>query len=434
MGQLKKIFRRRLLLPLSYSGEVINMPEDVIGIRGELGKIDYSNYQFFFDNFENSNYREISADGLLHSKSDEAFWRVKINHTTFDIIKWTTPKRTRSYPLARCYSLLSSPNQKVSAIPIVKDEGAKSKNPDVLGIDSICLLTLFDIYVVLSYYDQAEKKLRVNMKGETVAAITNQKLNFYIVIDKLQAIHEKAFTIEEWNRLEIKNYAETLSSAGRAYQIIQQQTGVVLPTIRRIQRNGEFISQHGIEGFIYRADRRKRRSQTSELLTIQPKEKILKIGKAKLDIILKYHHGLNQDIEIHWTPDESWSIDGNIVIVEKKDNPSKEDIKEAFFRNLAIQNMKVLNTDKQIHFAIGITEPKTDTICFSRCEFFDNCSTVDWNIPCKYFNASKPDFSGKEFLKLALLEANKNCFFLFTIGTKGRNNISELQEQILTYI
>ena len=86
------------------------MPEDAIVIRGELGKIDYSNYQFFLDNFENSNYREISANELPHSKSNEAFWRVKINHRTFDIVKWTTPKRTRSYPLARCYSLLSSPN------------------------------------------------------------------------------------------------------------------------------------------------------------------------------------------------------------------------------------------------------------------------------------------------------------------------------------
>jgi len=330
--------------------------------------------------------------------------------------------------------LLSSLNQKVSAIPIVKDEGAKSKNPDVLGIDSICLLNLFDIYVVLSYYDQAEKKLRINTKGETVAAITNQKLNFHIVAEKLQTIHEKGPTVEEWNRLEIENYAKTLSFAGRAYQTIQQQTGVVLPTIRRIQKNGEFISQHGIKDFIYRADRRKRRSQTSELLTIQPKEQILKIGKAKLDIILKSHHGLNPDIEIHWTPDESWFIDGKIVIVEKKNNPSKEDIKEAFFRNLAIQNMKVLNTDKQVHFAIGITEPKTYTICFSKCKFFDNCSTVDWDIPCKYFNASKPDFSGKKFLKLALLEANKNSFLLFMIGTKSRNNISEVQKQILTYI
>jgi hypothetical protein len=148
-----------------------------------------------------------------------------------------------------------------------------------VGIDSICLLNLFDIYVVLSYYDQAEKKLRINTKGETVAAITNQKLNFHIVINKLQTIYEKAPTIEEWNKLEIKNYAEILSSAG-----------------------------------------------------------------------------------------------------------------------------------------------------------------VDWHIPCKYFNASKPEvmatsatFSGKEFLKLALLEANKNSFLLFVIGTKSRNNISEVQEQILTY-
>ena len=250
----------------------------------------------------------------------------------------------------------------------------------------------------------------------------------------MHTIDEKGPTIEEWNRLEIKNYAETLSSAGRAYQIIQQKTGVVLPTIRRIQRNGEFIRQHGIEEFVYRANRRKRRSQTSELLTVQPKEQILKIGKAKLDIILKSHYGLNQDIEIHWTPDESWAVDGKIVIVEKKNNPSKEDIKEAFFRNLAIQNIKVLNTDKQVNFAIGITEPKTDAICFSRCKFFDNCSTADWYIPCKYFNASKPDFSGKEFLKIALLEANKNGFLLFLIGTKSRNDISGVQEQILIYI
>ena len=257
------------------------------------------------------------------------------------MVKWTTPKRTRSYPLSRTYSLLSSKVSKAALIPIIKDEGEASRNPDVLGIDTIFLLTLFNVYCVLSYYDQAKKKTRVSSKGCSVDAITNQRMNFHLAQDKINHICTNNMPVNTWNAIEVGNYSSTLKAAGEAYERIQYQTGVRLPTVDRVRRNSQlFITEGGLEYFIKRADERRLRSQQSESLTLQPKERVLYSGKAKVDILLDCDLGIEQAMKIHWAPDEQWIVNRNIFCIEKKHNPSRADLTDA---GLPPENRTILN-------------------------------------------------------------------------------------------
>ncbi len=49
---------------------------------------------------------------------------VKVNGYNVAVCLWVSPKRTRSYPYARVYDILTQEaSKKVSIIPIVKDEG-----------------------------------------------------------------------------------------------------------------------------------------------------------------------------------------------------------------------------------------------------------------------------------------------------------------------
>jgi len=50
---------------------------------------------------------------------------------------------------------------------------------------------------------------------------------------------------------------------------------------------------------------------------------------------------------IHWAPDEQWIINKNIFCMEKKHNPSKVDVTDGLFKNLAFRNMADLNVKIQ---------------------------------------------------------------------------------------
>ncbi len=77
------------------------------------------------------------------------------NKQTFAISKWISPKRTRSYPYERVYNTLAS-GKKITIIPVVKDEGLDGDR-DFIQWDTVSMMSLLDVYVILAYYNDAEK-------------------------------------------------------------------------------------------------------------------------------------------------------------------------------------------------------------------------------------------------------------------------------------
>ena len=84
------------------------------------------------------------------------------------VSSWVSPKRTRSYPYARVYDTLGFAGKKVTVIPVIKDEGFDGDR-DFLQWDTISLMSLLGVYVIISYYVDADKSLRYQNK------ITNQR-------------------------------------------------------------------------------------------------------------------------------------------------------------------------------------------------------------------------------------------------------------------
>ena len=72
--------------------------------------------------------------------------------------KWVSPKRTRSYPFARIYNTYHLNTKKVTVIPIIKDEGAGTQNNDRINFITFSWMNLLNIYIILAWYEDAEKK------------------------------------------------------------------------------------------------------------------------------------------------------------------------------------------------------------------------------------------------------------------------------------
>ncbi len=88
--------------------------------------------------------------------------------------KWVSPKRTRSYPFARIYSTYKSAKI-LTIIPVIKDEG-KDGDLDKLQYSTISWMNLLNIYIVLGYYEDAEKSqkrnnlLKINLQIKSLIA------------------------------------------------------------------------------------------------------------------------------------------------------------------------------------------------------------------------------------------------------------------------
>lgn len=116
-----------------------------------IGKITGIKYQrFLADELKVFNFESFNIN------NSPSACIVTNNNNNFAISKWVSPKRTRSYPYERVYNTLNS-SKKITVIPVVKDEGAKGDR-DYLQWDSISLMSLLDVFVILAFYDKAERK------------------------------------------------------------------------------------------------------------------------------------------------------------------------------------------------------------------------------------------------------------------------------------
>ena len=182
--------------------------------------------QILFGKIKNFSYKKFCREELktfdLNSKSIDindlpSKCNIQINNKIMSISKWVSPKRTRSYPYARVYDCFDSCSGKVvTIIPIIKDEGIDG-DMDYLQWDTISLMSLLNVYVILGFYEDAEKNIRNANKSNK---ITNQKLksNFiYKQLEILSAYHQSAL---HWNlnQLNNENLLNIINKAKTSYK------------------------------------------------------------------------------------------------------------------------------------------------------------------------------------------------------------------------
>ena len=245
---------------------------------------------------------------------------------SFAISKWVSPKRTRSYPYERVYNTLNI-SKKITVIPIVKDEGAKGDR-DFIQWDTVSLMSLLDLFVIFAYYNEADKSEK---------KITTQKFNNKYVISKIKEIEQYHSSALHWNLNELNaNLHNIIDKVKTSYAAIEKSTGVKLHGLRGLDnfknKIGKDVSQF-MEFSIGKAEK----AQSREFVTVQPKESLSTLTKAKITIT-NYLGG-----QYFFTVDEI-KIAETLSLIEGKHSvnavlPGKGDIKDGLLKMILYSNL-----------------------------------------------------------------------------------------------
>ncbi|OUD13104.1 hypothetical protein [Thioflexithrix psekupsensis] len=186
------------------------------------------------------------------------------NRLNFAISKWVSPKRTRSYPYERVYNTLGN-GKKITVIPVVKDEGFDGDR-DFIQWDTVSMMSLLDVYVILAFYNKAEKNENYDNK------ITNQQFNNQYILNKIQEISAYHSSALHWNLQELKdNFSDIINKVKNSYRKISEQTKVKMHSEKGIDDFAVKISE-GVEEFTKFSRQKAKDAQSREVVTIQPKE------------------------------------------------------------------------------------------------------------------------------------------------------------------
>lgn len=319
----------------------------------------------------------------------------------FSLSKWVSPKRTRSYPFERVYNTLGF-TKRITVIPITKDEG-KNGDRDFIQWDTISLMSLLDVYVVLGYYNDAEKhRTRVNK-------ITNQKFDNSFIKSKIIEISKYHSSALHWNLKEIKETLPRLIEKVKDnYNTISKKCGVEFHSNDGIEKFKKQFT-NGVDDFMDTSRQKAKQAQNRERLTFQPKEVLLTESKATITI-KNYLGGL-----YYFTTDEVRIEDDKIFLIEGKHSknsklPSIGDIKDGLLKMILysnIENLKVNGIKYSHHPVLKLTSEKI----YGTISSEDNQDQINVFFKNNFYNQKQKDLvtsifkEGIENKFLILIEA-----------------------------
>lgn len=246
---------------------------------------------------------------------------------SFAISKWVSPKRTRSYPYERVYNTLNI-SKKITVIPIVKDEGAAGDR-DFIQWDTVSLMSLLDVFVIFAYYNKAEKA------GNK---ITSQQFDNKFVLAKIREIEQYHSSALHWNLNELNtNLHNIIDKVKSSYSKIETATGVKLHNSNGLDNFKNKIGKD-VSLFMEFSRGKAEKAQSREFVTVQPKESLSTLSKAKITIT-NYLGG-----QYFFTVDEVIISKDKLSLIEGKHSvnavlPSKGDIKDGLLKMILYCNL-----------------------------------------------------------------------------------------------
>ncbi len=289
------------------------------------------------------NLTEVSIEDF-NINSAKSSVLVLSEQNRFAVSRWVSPKRTRSYPYERVYNTFSI-SKRITVIPIVKDEGAAGDR-DFLQWDTVSLMSLLDVYVILAYYETAEKhRSRINK-------ITNQKFNSEFVQNKIKGISNYHSSALHWNLKKLKNISQTLEKAKEAYRKIAARTKVNFHSEKGLEIFTALVAEN-LSAFMDGSRIKAQSAQGREFLTIQPKEILATQTKAKITIT-NYLGG-----KYFFTVDEIVLEDKNLFLIESKHSksgklPSVGDIKDGLLKMMLYTNLENVSIGRDLLMRLPI--------------------------------------------------------------------------------
>ncbi len=251
--------------------------------------------------------------------------------------KWVSPKRTRSYPFERLYNTFNS-LMRVTVIPVIKDEGVDG-DFDRIQYATISWMNLLNVYIVLAYYNRAERSTR----DPHSAKITNQQFDAALVNAQLGEISSYKQSALHWNRTLFQDrFVELYTNALDSYERISLETGVKMHDRVPQERYLDQVKKQ-FEAFITRSMQGMHTAAARESMTHHQHEYLTEGFKAQLRLenFLGGQYDLTVD-EVIWDRN-----DGCYVIQESKNSttgflPKLPDIRDGLFRLILYSNIAEL--------------------------------------------------------------------------------------------
>lgn len=254
----------------------------------------------------------------------------------FTVSKWVSAKRTRSYPYARVYNTLSA-TKRLTVIPVVKDEGINGDR-DMIQWDTISLMSLLDVYVIFAYYSKA-------VASKRVGKITEQQFDVAFVNSKIEEIGNYHSSALHWNVKETKNIGVLVEKVKEFYSKIEKDYGVKPHASVGLDKFQEKFLGH-MDIFMNDSRKKAGLAQNREYGTVQPKEILKTVSKAKITI-MNYLGG-----KYFFTVDEVRIEGDSIFLIESKCTkngllPSIDDIKDGLLKMILYSNFHEVFVDEK---------------------------------------------------------------------------------------
>ncbi|MDR0230791.1 MAG: hypothetical protein LBI82_01575 [Dysgonamonadaceae bacterium] len=329
---------------------------------------------------------------------------LKDGKISFAVSKWVSPKRTRSYPYERAYNTLTV-SKKITVIPIIKDEGFDGDR-DFLQWDTVSLMSLLDVFVIFTYYNKATKNPKYENK------ITDFQFDNKHVVSKIKEIEQYHSSALHWNLNELKNNLHNIiDKAKKNYTKIEKQTGILLHNQKGIENFQKKIGKD-VSDFMEFSREKAQKAQSREMVTIQPKESLSSVTKAKITIT-NYLGGL-----YFFTVDEVLIDNDTVYLIESKQSkqsilPSKGDIKDGLLKMILYSNLcevEVNGKKMKSQAVLKLTSPKIRDVITSELPIWDRGDLLLLN------NFSQEQI---KFIDALLDEAVENGFMVKIEQSKG---------------
>jgi hypothetical protein len=362
-------------------------------IKGKITSVEYTINS-------NINLKEINVKELDINDTPSCFL-LNLGNTNLAVSKWVSPKRTRSYPYERVYNTLSTA-KKITIIPVVKDEGAAGDR-DFLQWDTIALMSLLDVYVIPAFYNNAERKERFSAKtGKIKSKITNQKFDNDFILSEIKKIPSYHSSALHWNLKQLQNLPIIVRKIKKNYHRISLDTGVQLKSERGID-NFLKKTMEGVKAFMNFSRLKASEAQQREFITIQPKEALSTLSKAKITIN-NYLGGL-----YYFTVDEIILSGNSLQLIEAKHTksgkiPSRGDIKDGLLKMILYSNLEDVTVNNLPCTSIPVLKLTSSKMIGSISSDSEPKAIANW------FEENIISASDKKFIDSLFAEAITNNF------------------------
>lgn len=250
---------------------------------------------------------------------------------------WVSAKRTRSYPYARVYDTLNFSGKKITIIPVIKDEG-RDGDRDFLQWDTVSLMSLLGVYVIIAYYDSAERSKRYRHK------ITNQRFDISYIQGEIKNILSYQSDALHWNLAHIEKTGQIGQKALSSYSNISKKLKVEMHSKQSAEKRINELLK-GRNNFMKLSRVLAERAQKREKLIVQPKEKLS--GEKAIITIQNYLGGF-----YYFTSDEIEVKKNRVFLIEGKHSKAKSlptlmDIKDGLLKMILFANLGDVKIDNK---------------------------------------------------------------------------------------